>query len=61
MKLLCSGERGPLEGSARTATVTTKCDMITYAISRQRLLALAERNPSAREAMFEHVRERYAD
>ena len=55
------GERGPLEGSARTATVTAQSDMTTYAISRQRLLALAETNPAAREAMFDHMRERYAD
>ena len=55
------GERGPLENKARSATVTATSHMVTYAISRERLLALADRSPTAREGMFAYIRERYDD
>ncbi len=54
------GERGPLEDSVRTATVTATTHMVTYAISRQRLLSLVGRSPRAAEGMFEELRRRYA-
>ncbi len=54
------GERGPLEGRTRTATVTATTHMATYAISRERLLALISRSPRAAEGMYEDLR-RYAD
>jgi cytochrome P450 len=53
------GERGPLEGKARSATVTATSHMVTYAISRERLLGLVERSPTAAEGMFAYMRERY--
>ena len=55
------GERGTLEGTARTATVTATSHMATYAISRARLLDLATRSPAAAEGMFAYMREHYAD
>ena len=53
------GERGPLEGTARSATVTATSHMATYAISRARLLDLAAKSPTAAEGMFAYMRERY--
>jgi cytochrome P450 len=53
------GERGPLLGVARAATVTAISHMITYAISRQRLRALIQRNAAAREWMLSEMRRRY--
>jgi cytochrome P450 len=55
------GERGPLEGKARSATVTATSHMVTYAISRERLLGLVERSPTAAKGMFAYMRERYGD
>jgi hypothetical protein len=55
------GERGPLEGTARSATVTATSHMVTYAISRARLLDLAAKSPTAAEGMFAYMRERYDD
>ena len=55
------GERGVLEESARSATVTATSHMLTYAISRERLMALVERNPDARKRMFDFMRQRYQD
>ncbi|MDJ0850276.1 MAG: cytochrome P450 [Myxococcota bacterium] len=55
------GERGLLEKTARSASVAATSHMLTYAISRQRLLALVEKNPDARERMFEYMRDRYRD
>jgi cytochrome P450 len=55
------GERGPLEGTARTATVTATSHMATWAISRARLLDLAARSPTAAEGMFAYMREHYPD
>ncbi len=53
------GERGLLEDRSRTATVTAKGHMNTWAISRLRFLSLVEANPAVREAMHEYMRERY--
>ncbi len=55
------GERGVLEASARSATVTARGHMLTWAISRERLLALVEKNPDARERMLAYMRKRYQD
>jgi hypothetical protein len=55
------GERGPIEGGTRTATVRAVTHMITYAISRQRLLALMGRSPAARVGMLQYMKERYRD
>ena len=55
------GERGPLEGTTRSATVTATTHMATYAISRARLLELAAKSPTAAEGMFAYMRERYED
>jgi hypothetical protein len=35
--------------------------MLTWAISRDRLLALVERNPNAKARMLAYMRERYRD
>jgi cytochrome P450 len=53
------GERGPLEGRARTATVTASTRTTTWAISRERLLALVARSPAAAGGMYEEIRRRY--
>lgn len=53
------GERGVLLDTVRSATVTAMSHMITYAISRERLRALVERNVASREWMFEEMRRRY--
>jgi cytochrome P450 len=53
------GERGPLTGEVRAATVTARTHMITYAISRERLLSLVKKSPAAAEGMFEYMRRRY--
>ena len=53
------GERGPLLGEKRTATVVATCHVVTYAISRERLLALVRKSPSAAEGMRACMRERY--
>ena len=53
------GERGVLLETVRSATVTAMSHMITYAISRERLRGLVERNPAAREWMLEEMRRRY--
>jgi cytochrome P450 len=55
------GERGVLEESARSATVTAKGHTLTWAISRERLLALVQRNPDARARMLSYMRSRYPD
>jgi len=55
------GERGVLEDNLRSATVTATSHMLTYAISRQRLLALVEKSPTAKRGMFEYMRRRYSD
>jgi cytochrome P450 len=53
------GERGPLRGENRSATVTATSHLVAYAISRERLLGLVERSPTAAEGMFAYMRERY--
>ena len=55
------GERGPLEGHTRSATVEATTHMNTFAISRQRLLDLTESSPKAREGMFAYMKNRYPD
>jgi CRP-like cAMP-binding protein len=55
------GERGVLEESARSATVTANGHMLTWAISRERLLALVQQNPDARARMLSYMRSRYLD
>jgi cytochrome P450 len=55
------GERGPLQGHTRSATVTATTHMNTFAISRQRLVELAESSPKAREGMFAYMEDRYSD
>src|SRR5262245_5902439 len=55
------GERGPLEGRTRTATVTASTRVTTWAISRERLLGLASRSPAAADGMYEEIRRRYPD
>jgi hypothetical protein len=55
------GERGPLEGRVRTATVTAATHMTTWAISRDRLLGLAKRSTAAADGMYEDIHRRYAD
>ncbi len=55
------GEVGVLLGTARSATVTAVEHMITYAISRERLRDLVERNSDARAWMLEEMRRRYPD
>ncbi|MGH2760424.1 MAG: cytochrome P450 [Actinomycetota bacterium] len=53
------GEKGPLEGTPRAATVTATTHMVTYAISRDELLALVERSPAASQAMRAELGRRY--
>jgi cytochrome P450 len=53
------GERGVLLDTVRSATVTAMTHMITYAISRERLRALASGNVAAREWMLEEMHRRY--
>jgi len=53
------GERGVLLDTVRSATVTAMTHMITYAISRERLRELVERNAAAREWMLGEMRRRY--
>lgn len=54
------GEKGPLEGRPRAATVTATTHMVTYAISRDELLALVERSPAAYDAMRAELSRRYS-
>jgi hypothetical protein len=55
------GERGPLEGRPRSATVTATTHVNTWAISRERLLGVVSRNAMLAERMREAMRERYAE
>ena len=55
------GERRPLEGHTRSATVRATTHMNTFAISRQRLVELAESSPRTREGMFAYMKDRYPD
>lgn len=53
------GERAVLLDTVRSATVTAVTRMITYAISRERLRAVADNNPTVREWMLAEMRRRY--
>jgi hypothetical protein len=53
------GERGPLLGVPRAATVTAASHLLTYAISQDALRCLGERRPSVFAAMREQVEQRY--
>src|SRR5581483_1332709 len=44
------GEKGPIEGSPRAATVRATTHMITYAVSREHLHALMDASPAAARA-----------
>ena len=55
------GERGPLLGAPRNATVRAKSHMLTYAISRQRLLRLAQQSEAVRTGMEQVLQHRYGD
>lgn len=53
------GEKGPIEGRPRAATVTATTHMITYSISRAHLQRLLDDSPSAAAKMRELVAQRY--
>jgi CRP-like cAMP-binding protein len=53
------GERAPLEGRPRSATVTAVTHMLTWAISRERFLAVIGCNPALAERMRQEVARRY--
>jgi cytochrome P450 len=55
------GERGPLRGETRSATVIAASHVVTYAIARERLLALARASATASEGMDAVMRRRYGD
>ena len=52
------GERGPIVGAPRSATVRAITDLYTYAISRDRLLELLA-SPAARAGMESAMKQRY--
>lgn len=54
------GERGPIEGQPRAATVTATTRVLAYAISRERLEEIINANPTAAAHMRRLVRARYA-
>ena len=54
------GERGPLLGAPRAATVTATSHMITYAISRELLQRVLDASPDVAAAMHAEVERRYA-
>ncbi len=53
------GERGPITGRPRAATVTAKSHMVTYAIAREEILELIRRSPSAAASMRDEILRRY--
>jgi len=53
------GERGPLEGRPRSATVAATTHMTTWAISRDRLLAIVSRNANLAARLREEMARRY--
>ena len=55
------GERGPLFGRPRSATVTAVTHLVAYAISRRRLHQVAAANPAAARVMDEFIRARQPD
>ncbi|MDP9325124.1 MAG: SDR family NAD(P)-dependent oxidoreductase [Candidatus Dormibacteraeota bacterium] len=54
------GERGPIEGQPRAATVTATTRVLAYAISRDRLAEILSANAKAATHMRRLVRARYA-
>ena len=54
------GERGPIEGQPRSATVTAATRVLAYAISSDRLQEIVTANPTAAAHMRRLVRARYA-
>jgi CRP-like cAMP-binding protein len=54
------GERGPIQGLPRAATVTATSRVHAYAISRARLDEIVSNNPQAATHMQRLVRARYA-
>jgi hypothetical protein len=54
------GERGPIEGQPRAATVTATTRVLAYAISRDRLEEIISANAAAATHMRRLVRARYA-
>jgi hypothetical protein len=54
------GERGPLLGEPRAATVTATSHVLTYAISRKALRRLSALRPELAAAMHDSVAQRYA-
>ncbi len=54
------GERGPIEGLQRAATVTATTRVLAYSISRVRLQEILNANPGAATHMRRLVRARYA-
>jgi CRP-like cAMP-binding protein len=55
------GERGPLRGETRSATAIAASHVVTYAIARERLLALARASATASEGMDAVMHQRYGD
>ena len=53
------GERGPIEGRPRSATVAATTHMTTWAISRDRLLAIVARNAALGAQLREEIARRY--
>jgi CRP-like cAMP-binding protein len=53
------GERGPITGRPRAATVTAKTPIETYAIGRSAITALLERSPTAAASMRDELLRRY--
>ena len=54
------GERGPLLGLPRAATVTASSHLLTVAISRDALQQMVDLRPALAQAMRDHVARRYA-
>jgi cytochrome P450 len=53
------GERGVLLDTTRAATVTATSHMVTFALSRERLRAVMDKNPQARDWMVAEMSRRY--
>lgn len=53
------GERGPITGKPRAATVTATTHLTAYAISRQELQELMMTSPTAAETMRDELLRRY--
>lgn len=55
------GERGVLLQARRNATVVARSHLVTYAISRERLVRLAHSSPSVRHGMEAALQRRYGE